>query len=54
MRAPMHPNYRISFARDRFARNGFVAMRRSPIQPNRRGVPVRALGDAGESDVLMR
>jgi hypothetical protein len=45
----MHPNYRISFARTAGA-----ALPQRPILANRRGVPARALGDAGESDVLTR
>jgi hypothetical protein len=49
MRAPMHPNYRKSFARPAFA-----ALRQSLILSNRRGVPACALRDAGEPDVLMR
>jgi hypothetical protein len=49
MRAPMHPNYRKSFARTAFA-----ALRQSLILSNRRGVPACALRDVGESDILMR
>jgi hypothetical protein len=49
MRAPMHPNYRISFARPAFA-----ALPQSPILADRRCVPACAPRNAGEPDVLMR
>jgi len=45
----MHPNYRNSFARTVFA-----ALPQRSILANRRSAPACALGDAGESDVLMR